>query len=217
MKKKLLIISGWAHSIKSIQPMGDRLSKKFDTTLISGTDALAMERLPENDFILTGSMGGLIAIERLPQCCKKLVLLSATACFCKRADYMHGTDSRVIKRMVRRLDKDPKTLIDKFFMNVHSPQKPSRQKKENAELDINGLKDGLYYLKETDLRKLIPRIEIPILIMHGKDDKIIPIGAAEWLDENLQKSELIIYEGMGHALAAHDFESTMKAAENFLA
>ena len=51
MKKKLLVISGWAHSIKSIQPMGDRLSKKFDTTLISGTDALAMERLPENDFI----------------------------------------------------------------------------------------------------------------------------------------------------------------------
>ena len=42
---------------------------------------------------------------------------------------MHGTDSRVIKRMVRQLDKDPETLIDKFFMNVHSPQKPSREKK----------------------------------------------------------------------------------------
>ena len=65
--------------------------------------------------------------------------------------------------------------------------KTKQSKKENTELDINGLKDGLYYLKETDFRKLIPRIEIPILIMHGRDDKIIPIGAAEWLDETYKR------------------------------
>jgi pimeloyl-[acyl-carrier protein] methyl ester esterase len=52
--------------------------------------------------------------------------------------------------------------------------------------------------------------------MHGTADQIIPVGAAHWLSQHLPESQLITYEGLGHALAAHAFEQTMQAAERFL-
>ncbi len=216
MKKKLIIISGWAHSTNAIQPLGDRLANHFDIQLLSGANALKQKTLPEADAILTSSMGGLIAFERLPARCKKLVLLSGTACFCKQPNYKHGTAPRILQRMQKQLDQDPHTLIQTFFKKVHAPHRPSYQKKEPPPLDLPALHQGLDYLRQTDLRTLIPSISIPVLIMHGTQDQIIPIGAAQWLHDNLPQSEFISYEGHGHALAAHAFEQTMQAVEYFL-
>jgi pimeloyl-[acyl-carrier protein] methyl ester esterase len=217
MKKTLLIISGWAHSTNAIQPLGDRLATHFDVQLLSGATALTQQTLPQADAILTGSMGGLIAFEQLPKRCQKLVLLSGTACFCKQPDYEHGTAPRILKRMQKQLDQDPHTLIQTFFKNVHAPHRPSHQKKQPPPLDLPALHQGLDYLRKTDLRTLIPSISIPVLIMHGTQDQIIPIGAAQWLHNHLPQSEFISYKGHGHALAAHAFEQTMQAAEHFLA
>ena len=36
--------------------------------------------------------------------------------------------------------------------------------------------------------------------MHGTADQIIPVDAAHWLDQHLPESQLITYEGLGHAL-----------------
>ena len=52
--------------------------------------------------------------------------------------------------------------------------------------------------------------------MHGSADQIIPIEAAHWLHTHLPESEFIAFEGIGHALAAHAFDRTMRAAECFL-
>ena len=154
--KKLLIISGWAHSTHAIEPIGHRLSTQFDIQLLSGADALNQVTLPDADAILTGSMGGLLALERLPAHCKKLVLLSGTACFCKKEDYAHGTAERIIERMLRQLERDPEALLEAFFKNVHTPQKPSRRHTPPPLPDIPALRSGLEYLRDTDLRDCIP-------------------------------------------------------------
>ena len=64
--KRLLIISGWAHSTHAIEPIGKRFAHQYKVELLSGAEALQRTRLPEADAILTGSMGGLLAFERLP-------------------------------------------------------------------------------------------------------------------------------------------------------
>jgi pimeloyl-[acyl-carrier protein] methyl ester esterase len=215
--KKLLIISGWAHSTHAIEPMGKRLANQFKIELLSGAEALQQPRLPEADAILTGSMGGLIAFERLPRLCKKVVLLSGTACFCKKEGYRHGTAERILGRMINQLEKDPESLLEAFFNNVHAPQKPSRQHHPYPPIDIPSLRDGLIYLRDTDLRTQIPSLKASVLLMHGTADHIIPLAAAHWLSQHLPTSQLITYEGLGHALAAHAFEQTMQAAERFLA
>lgn len=215
--KRLLIISGWAHSTHTIEPIGKRFDHQFKIELLSGVDALQRPHLPEADAILTGSMGGLLAFERLPSSCEKLVLLSGTACFCKKEGYTYGTAERILDRMITQLEQDPTSLLDAFFSNVHAPQKPSRQNRPHPPTDLNALREGLLYLRDTDLRSLIPSLHLPVLLMHGIADQIIPVDAAHWLDQHLPKSQLITYEGLGHALAAHAFEQTMQAAEHFLA
>lgn len=217
MKPRLLLISGWAHSTNALQPMADRLAPLFDTKLITGAAALNHATLPDADAILTGSMGGLLALQRRPTTCQKIMLLSATACFCRRPDYPHGTPDRILQRMLNQLDKDPQTLLDSFHQNVHAPQKPSRQKKDTPPPNLPALRAGLEYLQQTDLRPLIPTFPLPVLILHGTNDQIIPIQAAQWLHENLPESQLIPFEGLGHALPAHAFERVMQAAEHFLA
>ena len=160
-------------------------------------------------------MGGLLAFERLPSSCEKVVLLSGTACFCKKESYTYGTAERILDRMIAQLEQDPTSLLDAFFSNVHAPQKPSRQNRPHPPTDLNVLREGLLYLRDTDLRSLIPSLQLPVLLMHGIADQIIPVDAAHWLDQHLPESQLITYEGLGHALAAHAFEQTMQAAEHF--
>jgi pimeloyl-[acyl-carrier protein] methyl ester esterase len=145
------------------------------------------------------------------------MLLSGTACFCKRPEYPHGTADRILQRMLNQLDKDPQALLDSFHQNVHAPQKPSRQKKDASPPNLPALRAGLEYLQQTDLRPLIPTFPLPVLILHGTHDQIIPIQAAQWLHEHLPESQLIPFEGLGHALPAHAFERVMQAAEHFLA
>ena len=215
--KRLLIISGWAHSTHAIEPIGKRFDHQFKVELLSGADALQRPHLPEADAILTGSMGGLLAFERLPSSCEKVVILSGTACFCKKEGYTCGTAERILDRMIAQLEQDPTSLLNAFFSNVHAPQKPSRQNRLHPPNDFNALREGLLYLRDTDLRSLIPSLQLPVLLMHGTADQIIPVEAAHWLDQHLPESQLITHEGLGHALAAHAFEQTMQAAEHFLA
>jgi SAM-dependent methyltransferase len=53
------------------------------------------------------------------------------------------------------------------------------------------------------------------IVTHGLEDRIIPVGAAEWLHENLQDSQLTIYED-GHGLAAHHFKPMMQDILTFV-
>ncbi len=215
MKPSVLIISGWAHGVSAIAPMGERLSGRFDVQLLDGATALALETLPEADFIVGVSMGGLLAMERLPPVCRQLVLISGTARFCSAPDYLCGTDDRVLQRMIARLQRDPQSVLDAFFANVHAPQTWRRQRESNPP-NVAALTAGLEYLRTTDLREKSTQLHLPVLLLHGEADRIIPIKAAAWLNDRLPQSQLLRLDSAGHALPVHQFGQVMQAAERFL-
>ncbi|HSR87663.1 MAG TPA: hypothetical protein VLL07_01815, partial [Pontiella sp.] len=62
----VLVISGWAHGIDTIKPLGDALADCFDVHLMTGSEILKSRHIPDADYIVTGSMGGLLAMELLP-------------------------------------------------------------------------------------------------------------------------------------------------------
>ena len=67
-------------------------------------------------------------------------------------------------------------------------------------MGIDPLVHGLRYLQKTDLRNRLKRVKIPTLIIHGREDRIVPWRAAEWLNDSLPDSRIIIHEGVGHDL-----------------
>jgi pimeloyl-[acyl-carrier protein] methyl ester esterase len=218
--KTVLIISGWAHGIEAIQPMGDALSDQFEMQLITGSQVLKEQHIPDADYIITGSMGGLLAIEFLPASCKKLVLISSTAKFCAGENYPCGTHEKILKRMILQLKRNPEAVLNEFFKNVHFPMRESRQAiaaRNAVGFSLEELVAGLEYLLQSDVRTKVPALGIPVQIFHGLEDRIIPVEAAEWLYEHLPKSQLKIYEGHGHALPAHQFGSVIDSIREFLA
>ena len=203
----------------AIKPLGDALADRFDVTLMTGAQALNEQKIPDADFIVTGSMGGLLALELLPASCKKLVLISSTARFCAAEDYPCGTPEKILRRMILQLKRNPGAVLDEFFKNVHFPFRESRAAialRQSAEYNLDELVNGLEYLHESDLRDQLSDIQIPVQLLHGTEDRIIPSGASQWLHDHLPGSELKLIENDGHALPAHHFESVMQSIRDFL-
>ncbi len=213
-KPSLLIISGWAHGIDAIQPMGNALTKQFDVQLITGAQVLSDRKIPETDYIVTGSMGGLLALELLPKSCQKLVLISSTAKFCSSNDYPCGTPERILKRMILQLTRNPNAVLQDFFRNVHYPN--TCHTCASVTESLESLVLGLEYLLTSDAREKVPTLGIPVLLLHGTADRIIPSAAAEWLHQHLPNSQLRLFENGGHALPAHQFDEVMDEISRFL-
>jgi len=199
--------------------MADALAQRYAVQVLTGAQVLNERVIPESDYIVTGSMGGLLAMELLPQRCRKLVLISSTAKFCACEGYACGTHERVLHRMLLQLKKNPEAVLEEFFMNVHFPHRESRQSvalRKKVPMDLIDLTAGLEYLLEADVRDQAPGIQIPVLLMHGAADRIIPAAASEWLHARLSQSFLEIIENDGHALPAHHFSIVMNRIETFL-
>lgn len=216
MKESVLIISGWAHGLDAIKPMGDLLSEHFDVQLMSGDQVLKDRTLPETDYIVTGSMGGLLAMELLPESCKKLVLISSTAKFCAGENYPSGIHEKILKRMILQLNRNPDAVLEEFYKNVHFPQRQSRQARQLQRNEDEDLVGGLNYLLTSDIRERVPSIKIPVLLLHGAEDQIIPSSAAEWLQHHLPDSQLKIFKNAGHALPAHHVAPVMNLITQFI-
>jgi pimeloyl-[acyl-carrier protein] methyl ester esterase len=147
------------------------------------------------------------------------VLISSTAKFCAAEGYPCGTSEKVLRRMLLQLKRDPEAVLDEFFRNVHSPYRESRHTislRKNASWDLDDLAAGLEYLLGSDVRGKVPGMDLPVLLLHGSEDRIIPSTASEWLQAHLPDSTLKIIANDGHALPAHHFAAVMKEMRSFL-
>ncbi len=52
-----------------------------------------------------------------------------------------------------------------------------------------------------DLRRDMPRISAPTLVLHGSADRIIPVHHGRWLAAHIPGAQLVIYGSAGHGLS----------------
>jgi non-heme chloroperoxidase len=63
--------------------------------------------------------------------------------------------------------------------------------------------DCIKAFSETDFNEDLKKIDIPVLVMHGDDDQIVPIGAAGLMSAKiLKKATLKVYPGFPHGMPA---------------
>ena len=61
--------------------------------------------------------------------------------------------------------------------------------------------DCIKVFSETDLTEDLRKIEIPVLVMHGDDDQIVPIGASALLSSKILKNATLkVYPGFPHGM-----------------
>lgn len=69
---------------------------------------------------------------------------------------------------------------------------------------------------ETDLRPVLPTVDVPTLILHGAADARSPLANAQALHAAIPASQLVVLPGLGHACMAEDPEACSVAIRRFV-
>lgn len=178
-------------------------------TLESWADAL-VTKLPDNAVLVGWSLGGMLALHiahRYPEKVARLMLIGTTPRFVQSGNWLPALPAGTLTDFQRNFDADPVATQRRFVAlqslgdtarkavsaNLTAAITPSDESHQPA------LATGLRLLAETDLRDLIPAITQPVRLLHGGEDKLMPVAAAEWLADTLPNARLSVFGDAGHA------------------
>ena len=193
----------------------------FVGVLKAFVDALGLE-----EFYLCGnSLGGWLAWEftgQYPYHVKRLVLMNSAGYFQDTGkpsgiELMTKDQFRKLlrtgapKMLVRSLartsfgdkDKLPEELVHRTYLLVNR----------------EGMLASLIYVASSDARsnmEKLAKITMPVLILWGTKDKVIPVAHADFFYSDLNHSQLIIYPGIGHVPMMEIAERSAEDTERFL-
>ncbi len=223
--KAILFIHGYPLTRKMWQPQIDGLSsflrviapdlrghgESTPTKGIYSMDLLARDCIDLLDYLniekvyLCGlSMGGYISLaftRKYPERLAGLILTATRA----SADTEEGKINR--ERAIENAQKNgiipiiesmiPRLLSPYTF--DHQPQlvEEVRQIMQNVTLeavigDLSGMKE------RPDSRAYLHKINVPTLIIHGKEDQLIPIAEVEEMNAAIPHSQLVLFDKCGH-------------------
>jgi pimeloyl-ACP methyl ester carboxylesterase len=75
---------------------------------------------------------------------------------------------------------------------------------------------GMANLSEEEVDERMAAIQVPVLILFGKHDRVVPPGNAELMAEKLPNAEIKILPDTGHIFPVEDPEATVEAIVRFL-
>jgi len=173
------------------------------------THAMA-ERIDRRGCLVGWSLGGAVALMLAaiyPERVNGLVLTGTSPCFVQGPEWPHGMENDTFSDFRIRVQTDPDRALLWFLgLQVRDSVHERRTLRDLRSLigeaptaDATALLDDLDILKDNDLRTMLARIEVPVVIIHGERDGLVPFASAEYLAEGLPNARLVRIDGAGHA------------------
>jgi class 3 adenylate cyclase len=69
--------------------------------------------------------------------------------------------------------------------------------------------------RELDIRDVLPLVRVPTLVLHGAEDRLVPIEAGRFLADRIPGARFVVQEGIGH-LALSGADRVGEATDTFL-
>lgn len=118
-------------------------------------------------------------------------------------------------------DGPPEEMVDALLPTMFSDH-ATREVEERfaasmAATPAAGVKAMARSFAEADLREVLPRIDIPALLIYGDEDVRSPLDVAGEIHEAIPGSELVVLEGAGHVCCMEAPERFNAAVRSFLA
>lgn len=172
----MTVFTGWSCGEAALAPLVARLGTRAGVVLGWSLGALrALE----------------LAVDREPG--ERLILIAGTPRFCAADDYPCGRPPSELRALARRLQRAPAATVAGFrelagVADELAGETPS----------LPALAADLSYLATVDLRERLGDLDLPVLLLHGADDTLIPPAASRWLAERLPQATLVELPGLGH-------------------
>lgn len=210
MRPQLLCLHGWGYTGALWQPLAAALpdwqvlTPTLDWRL--GVDALTDQLAANLDALVLGwSLGAQLALQlahRHPRSVAALYLIAASPCFVARTEWPHGLPADTLNAFRTQFASTPARVQQRFLalQLMEDAQRNALTPVLQAALspaDTSGLPAGLAMLADQDLRAL-PTPPCPLQLLHGAQDRLMPLAAAQWLAQT-HAAPLEIIAAAGHA------------------
>ena len=201
----------------SSDPPADWLMPDYADCLAAWLDAVGIER----PHVLGLSWGSALALElyrRHPQIPASLVLASAYAGWA--GSLPREVVEERLERAVAELERPPEEWAAAYIPGLLTEAAPREVADEFVAIinDVHpaGSRTMLRAMAEADLRDVLPRIDVPTLLLYGELDVRSPLHVAEALHASIPGSQLVVLAGVGHAANAEKPEEFNAAVRTFL-
>ena len=188
----------------------------YDYDTLADDLAAVIEQTGAQDAVIAGfSMGGGEVARYMSRHAGKSVskaaLVSSVVPFMlKTSDNPDGTDSSVFDGMTKGMKEDRAKFFGSFFKHFFGVNMLSHNASEEVlewargvamQAGLNATLGCAKAFATTDFRPDLAAFKVPTLIIHGTDDKTVPIDAAgRAAAKGIAQSTLIEYEGAPHGL-----------------
>lgn len=211
-------LPGWCLGRGPLQSMVDATRGRFldlpgyhDSPLIEDFDAAIAAlagQLPEASPIVGWSIGAQVALAiaaRFPDKVSRLALVAATPSFVQREAWPHAMPPAMLADFAAGIAADAEAMLPRFVGGFNRGD--AQAKTVTSELlrladprpAAEVLATGLHWLRDVDLRDEISAISVPVLLLHGTADPLMPLATAEWLAARLPAARIAPFTDCAHA------------------
>ena len=173
------------------------------------------------------SLGGMVAMQlvhRHAELVARLVLIGSSPRYTTGNEWPYGQPATQVRALRRNLERRFEATLGDFLALAFAGETldPARMRTiRDLAARTSPLPDRatalalLDILAAHDQRELLGGLELPVLVVHGEVDRIIPCAAGEALAERLPDSRLLKLKGVGHAPFLSRPEQVAAALEEF--
>ncbi len=241
--KPIILVHGWAMHSGIWRAFAKELAKHYQVTLLdlpghgrSGAmspftletvSKALVDAVPNEPCCWLGwSLGAEMTIEiayRFPEQVNQLILLTGTPCFVRK-DAWSGMDYNVLDNFAESLKQAPHATLLRFlslYIKGLNKQKAALQELktlvfESPEPNQQTLQEGLTILKQVDLRDSFAQLKIPVAVILGQLDTLIPVSVGAKMEALLPGIDLTVIDRAGHVPFLSHQEAMVNAVCRFM-
>lgn len=205
----------------------DRPYGRYDFDVFSDDIKVVMEKLNIKNAVLGGfSMGGAVVLHYVTKYnsahVSKLALFAAAAPSWKQREGVpNGVPEAAIADLIKQSQTNRQDMIAGFGGAFPAKEGGISKNVEkwleamNLEAWPYAVTKSITALRDLDLRQQLSKVNIPVAIFHGTNDKLCDFSFAEQLNKGIKNSYIVRFEKSGHALFFEEAEKFNTELEKF--
>ncbi|MEK9967781.1 MAG: alpha/beta hydrolase [Ferrovibrio sp.] len=192
--------------------------------------SLILERKLEKPVLIGWSMGAMIALDYIAQFGSEsiagLVIEDMTAKITNetgwRLGIRNGFDAAQSAAVIAAMREDWSTYsvnaMPRLFARSYSPETELGQwvAAEIAKNDGHSMAALWQSMAEQDYRSLLPRLGLPVLILHGGESQLYEPAVSQWMAANIPGARRFCFDNAGHSPHLEVPEAYNRALKDFI-